>query len=218
MIGQNSHGNWVGQDQEGICGGLFIDREAALRFAREENGYRPHTLIVASSNLEIDISGKHRQPLTTPIGAGEPDFHVCYWLYRGGWPMAKHVLGVEAGAVGSCPTVGGSDCAADRYPFRETNPVPVKYALALLGIISPKVRLPLVGLGEPILCGIATATPPNMRRVFRIRDWPYCDQLCSSRPICHRLTDERTSREVPLTSAVLIRIKAIAVIWGLLTS
>jgi hypothetical protein len=30
--------------------------------------------------------------------------------------------------------------------FRESNPVPVKYALALLGLISPAVRLPLVEL------------------------------------------------------------------------
>ena len=32
--------------------------------------------------------------------------------------------------------------------FRETNPVPVKHALALLGLMSPAVRLPLVGLGD----------------------------------------------------------------------
>jgi 4-hydroxy-tetrahydrodipicolinate synthase len=32
--------------------------------------------------------------------------------------------------------------------FRETNPVPIKHALALLGLMSPKVRLPLVGLSE----------------------------------------------------------------------
>jgi len=30
--------------------------------------------------------------------------------------------------------------------FRESNPVPVKYALALLGLMSPAVRLPLVEL------------------------------------------------------------------------
>jgi 4-hydroxy-tetrahydrodipicolinate synthase len=30
--------------------------------------------------------------------------------------------------------------------FRETNPVPVKYALSLFGLISAKVRLPLVEL------------------------------------------------------------------------
>ena len=33
--------------------------------------------------------------------------------------------------------------------FRETNPVPVKHALALLGLMSPTVRLPLVSLSDP---------------------------------------------------------------------
>ena len=32
--------------------------------------------------------------------------------------------------------------------FRETNPVPLKYAMSLLGLMSPKVRLPLVELTE----------------------------------------------------------------------
>lgn len=32
--------------------------------------------------------------------------------------------------------------------FRETNPVPVKHALSLLGLMSPAVRLPLVGLSD----------------------------------------------------------------------
>ena len=32
--------------------------------------------------------------------------------------------------------------------FRESNPVPLKYALSLLGLMSPKVRLPLVELTE----------------------------------------------------------------------
>jgi 4-hydroxy-tetrahydrodipicolinate synthase len=32
--------------------------------------------------------------------------------------------------------------------FRETNPVPVKHALALLGLMSPAVRLPLVELSD----------------------------------------------------------------------
>jgi len=33
--------------------------------------------------------------------------------------------------------------------FRETNPVPLKQALAVLGLMSSAVRLPLVGLSEP---------------------------------------------------------------------
>jgi 4-hydroxy-tetrahydrodipicolinate synthase len=32
--------------------------------------------------------------------------------------------------------------------FREPNPVPLKYALSLLGHMSPKVRLPLVELAD----------------------------------------------------------------------
>ncbi len=66
LIGRNSRGNWVVQDQEGICGGLFVDRKAALRFAREENRYRPHTVVVTSNNLELDMTGKRRKP---PRGA-----------------------------------------------------------------------------------------------------------------------------------------------------
>jgi 4-hydroxy-tetrahydrodipicolinate synthase len=33
--------------------------------------------------------------------------------------------------------------------FRESNPVPLKYAMALLGLMSPRVRLPLVELTNP---------------------------------------------------------------------
>jgi 4-hydroxy-tetrahydrodipicolinate synthase len=32
--------------------------------------------------------------------------------------------------------------------FRETSPAPLKYALSLLGLMSPKVRLPLVELTD----------------------------------------------------------------------
>ena len=37
MIGQDCRGNWVVEDQNGVCGGLFVDRDAALRFVRSEN-------------------------------------------------------------------------------------------------------------------------------------------------------------------------------------
>ena len=30
LIGKNSRGNWVVQDQNGLCGGLFIGQAAAL--------------------------------------------------------------------------------------------------------------------------------------------------------------------------------------------
>jgi hypothetical protein len=33
MIGQNRQGNWVVQDQRGMCGGIFFNRTEALRLA-----------------------------------------------------------------------------------------------------------------------------------------------------------------------------------------
>ena len=41
--------------------------------------------------------------------------------------------------------------------FRETNPVPLKYALSLFGLMSPRVRLPLVELSDQAKIGIAGA-------------------------------------------------------------
>jgi len=56
MIGQDDRGNWVVQDQKGMRGGLFVNREAALRFVRAENGYRPQAVVMISGILELDIS------------------------------------------------------------------------------------------------------------------------------------------------------------------
>ena len=41
LIGRNSHGQWVAQQQGGLFGGLFVDRTKAVRFALDENGHRP---------------------------------------------------------------------------------------------------------------------------------------------------------------------------------
>jgi hypothetical protein len=57
MVDQNSRGNWVARDQKGVCGGPFVSREAALRFVRAENGYRPQAVVIVSGNLELDMSG-----------------------------------------------------------------------------------------------------------------------------------------------------------------
>jgi hypothetical protein len=56
MIGRDSCGNWVVQDQKGIAGGLFVTRDAALRYVRSENGYQPRAVVMVSGNLELDMS------------------------------------------------------------------------------------------------------------------------------------------------------------------
>ena len=66
MMGQDCRGNWVVRDQAGIRGGLFVDRDAALRFVRSENGDRPPAVVMVSGVLELDMTRKpdaapHRQ-------------------------------------------------------------------------------------------------------------------------------------------------------------
>jgi len=54
----------VVQDPRGNCGGLFVDRDAALRFVRAENGYRAPAVVMVSGNLELNIG---RNPGTLPL-------------------------------------------------------------------------------------------------------------------------------------------------------
>lgn len=60
LIGKDSRGNWVVQDQQGICGGLFVDRAEALRFAMFENGRQPQAVIMVPGVFELDMN---RQPV-----------------------------------------------------------------------------------------------------------------------------------------------------------
>jgi hypothetical protein len=45
------------QDQRRLCGGLFVDRAAALRFALFENGHRPQAVVMVPGVFELDLSG-----------------------------------------------------------------------------------------------------------------------------------------------------------------
>jgi hypothetical protein len=56
MVGQDRKGNWVVQDQEGTRGGLFVSREAALRYVRSENGFQPQAVVMVSGGFELDTN------------------------------------------------------------------------------------------------------------------------------------------------------------------
>ena len=56
QIGRDSRGNWVVQDDQGLCGGLFIDRTQALRFAMLENGSRPQAVVMIPGVFELNIN------------------------------------------------------------------------------------------------------------------------------------------------------------------
>jgi hypothetical protein len=60
LVGKDSHGNWVARDQSGLCGGLFVGRDEALKFARAENGNRPQAIVMVEDVLELDMSATPR--------------------------------------------------------------------------------------------------------------------------------------------------------------
>jgi hypothetical protein len=64
MVGRDSHGNWVVQDQSGVRGGLFIDRAEALRFVRFENGNHPQAFVTVNEVFELDMSRRPGAPPT----------------------------------------------------------------------------------------------------------------------------------------------------------
>jgi hypothetical protein len=46
LVGRNSRGNWIVKDQNGLRGGLFVDRAQAIRYARAEIGDQPHAFVI----------------------------------------------------------------------------------------------------------------------------------------------------------------------------
>jgi hypothetical protein len=57
FIGRNSRGNWVAQEQNGLYGGLFVNRAEAVRYALFENGHHPEAIVTIPSVLELDMAG-----------------------------------------------------------------------------------------------------------------------------------------------------------------
>ncbi len=41
LVGRDDHNHWIAVETHGLCGGIFADEAAALRFARAESGRRP---------------------------------------------------------------------------------------------------------------------------------------------------------------------------------
>ena len=55
MVGQDERGNWVAQALDGECGGLFVSRDAAMRYIRSEKGPQPQAVVVVSGVLELGM-------------------------------------------------------------------------------------------------------------------------------------------------------------------
>jgi hypothetical protein len=75
LIGKNSHGQWVAREQNGLYGGLFVSRTAAVRYALFENGHHPEAIIPTTSPLELDMG-------TTPSASGPAAINAAGALPR----------------------------------------------------------------------------------------------------------------------------------------
>ena len=74
FIGKNRSGHWVVQQQNGLYGGLFVSRVAAIRYALFENGRHPETIVELSRSIELDINGGRWIEYGPSIVAGASDF------------------------------------------------------------------------------------------------------------------------------------------------
>ena len=54
FIGKNRRGNWVAQQQNGLYGGLFVNRAQAIKYALFENDHHPETIVELSREIVLD--------------------------------------------------------------------------------------------------------------------------------------------------------------------
>jgi len=55
LLGTDSRGNWIVRDRAGRRGGVFVNRSAALLYARLETGQRRSGVVTVAGNLELGV-------------------------------------------------------------------------------------------------------------------------------------------------------------------
>ncbi|MGB2657619.1 MAG: hypothetical protein WBC84_05240 [Pseudolabrys sp.] len=73
LIGKDSRGNWVVQDERGLCGGLFVDRTEALKFAMFENGNQPQAVVMVPGVFELDMNRNVTPAHHLPVNGNVPN-------------------------------------------------------------------------------------------------------------------------------------------------
>ena len=64
FIGKDKSGHWVAQQQDGLYGGLFVNRSEAIKYALFENGHHAETIVELPRSVELDMTA--RPTTTTP--------------------------------------------------------------------------------------------------------------------------------------------------------
>ena len=67
-IGQNRHGFWMAREAEGRCGGVFLLRRSAVRFARKQSAPAGCAMMFLNERFELDLENRGSR-LVEPIAA-----------------------------------------------------------------------------------------------------------------------------------------------------
>ena len=77
-VGVDRSGYWVALDQDGRCGGLFVGRNEAIRFALSQNGNRREQVLMIESSLDLDFEPGQTWPAQASIDQGDLDVSARY--------------------------------------------------------------------------------------------------------------------------------------------
>jgi hypothetical protein len=53
LVGQDERGNWIAMDAEKREGGIFVSREAALKYAAAETGHGAGRVVATQKRLDL---------------------------------------------------------------------------------------------------------------------------------------------------------------------
>jgi hypothetical protein len=73
VIGRDGRGNWVAQEQNGLFGGLFVNRAQAMKYALFENGDHPATIVLTADIVELDLQ-RRASPSPQTVRADESSY------------------------------------------------------------------------------------------------------------------------------------------------
>ena len=92
LVGRDRRGRWAVSATSGQAGGIFVSREAALRYARLETARRPGAVRQSSALSRLALNNER----TAPERRRQP----------AGWSLATSSRGFEPHSNGSTPPVG----------------------------------------------------------------------------------------------------------------
>jgi hypothetical protein len=70
-VGVDGRGNWVALNQDGRCGGLFVGRHEAIRFALSQNGNQKNQIVLVETPLHLDLAVAAGHPSRSTAAASD---------------------------------------------------------------------------------------------------------------------------------------------------